>query len=240
MGRESQDVGRDHQEVDDKGQDVGGESQERGGDSQEVDDEGQKGGEKSQERGGEIQDADGESQDTDGDDQEWGEDDPEEGVAWVGSELELDREEVGVARIGPTKEEVGLAGRSPEQEAGGARLDPVQEVGGAGLKNPEQKVGGVASTALPNQKQPEEDGWGLDRGLTTLRATSVEPTPEVAVTRLASPGLLLARADPAVNLKELRPAWEQEDFQQVRLLVLYSMFIFSQLWLCFPRVRVKA
>jgi hypothetical protein len=77
---------------------------------------------------------------------------------------------------------------------------------GFGLEGPEQAVGGAGP---PGHAQPED---GL--GHLEPEAGTRQPEPEGGA-ELGQPVRLLGRADRLANMKETRPAWDQEEFPQV-------------------------
>jgi hypothetical protein len=84
---------------------------------------------------------------------------------------------------------------------------------GFGLEGPEQAVGGAGP---PGHAQPED---GLGR--LEPEAETRQPKPEGGGAgqqgaELGHPVRLLGRADRLANMKETRPAWDQEEFPQVK------------------------
>jgi hypothetical protein len=115
----------------------------------------------------------------------------------------------------------GLAGPAPEfglvDSAPGFGL--VDSAPGFGLEGPEQAVGGAGP---PGHAQPED---GL--GHLEPEAETRQPEPEGGAgqqgAELGHPVRLLGRADRLANMKETRPAWDQEEFPQViKGIIFYS------------------
>jgi hypothetical protein len=82
---------------------------------------------------------------------------------------------------------------------------------GFGLEGPEQAIGGAG----PGHAQPED---GL--GHLEPEGETRQPEPEGGAgqqgAELGRPVRLLGRADRLANMKETRPAWDQEEFPQVK------------------------
>jgi len=76
---------------------------------------------------------------------------------------------------------------------------------GYGLEGPEQAIGGAA----PSGHAQPEDGLGRLEPEAETRQPESEP-------ELGHPVRLLGRADRLANMKETRPAWDQEEFPQVK------------------------
>ncbi len=87
----------------------------------------------------------------------------------------------------------------------------VDSAPGFGLEGPEQAVGGAG----PSGHAQPEDGLGRLEPEGETR----EPEPEGGAgqqgAELGHPVRLLGRADRLANMKETRPAWDQEEFPQV-------------------------
>jgi hypothetical protein len=83
---------------------------------------------------------------------------------------------------------------------------------GFGLEGPEQVVGGAG----PSGHAQPEDGLGR----LEPEAETRQPEPDGGAgqqeAELGHPVRLLGRADRLANMKETRPAWDQEEFPQVK------------------------
>ncbi len=82
---------------------------------------------------------------------------------------------------------------------------------GFGLEGPEQAVGGAGP---PGHAQPE-DGLGHLEPEGETRQPEREGGTGQQGAELGHPVRLLGRADRLANMKETRPAWDQEEFPQV-------------------------
>ncbi len=87
----------------------------------------------------------------------------------------------------------------------------VDSAPGFGLEGPEQAVGGAGP---PGYAQPE-DGLGHLKPDAETRQPDLEGGAGQQGAELGYPVRLLGRADRLANMKETRPAWDQEEFPQV-------------------------